>query len=85
MIAKRIGIQLYLTRRRKRRRGRERGRRRRTPPALWGTTVRTATKVTVHQRTVSNGIEEIEGVISDREVGRDKKGSGKLYEMFGKR
>ncbi len=72
---------MYLTRRRKRRRGRERGRRRRTPPALWGTTVRTANKV--NQRTVSNGIEEIVNMIEKRE--EIKKGSGKFYQMFGKR
>jgi hypothetical protein len=69
LVEKRIGIQLYLTRRRKRRRGRERGRRRRTPPALWGTTVRTPNKV--NQKTVSNGTEEI--VNNDREEGGDKR------------
>ncbi len=57
---------MYLTRRRKRRRGRERGRRRRTPPALWGTTARTANKV--KQWTVSNCTEEIKGVNNDRKV-----------------
>ncbi len=71
MVEKRIGIQLYLTRRRKRRRGRERGIRRRAPPALWETTVKTPNKV--NQR---NCTEEIEGVNNDTEEGRDKKKEG---------